>query len=176
MTGARIPSIFTWKTFQDLCVSGDLFSFSADDASRNRKLYPDILGSRRKHCLRTTRLILAFPTISPSMNQRALRDKSWGIYCDCKRNKGRWWTVRAVLPHPGAVVSVHGFHFPRRSMARCPRAGKFPAERKNRFLHGRRRLPARETLGGRFVSAGDGISGQLHIFRYPEGSYPCRNV
>lgn len=44
------------------------------------------------------------------MNQRALRDKSWGIYCDCKRNKGRWWTVRAVLPHPGAV-SVHGFHF-----------------------------------------------------------------
>lgn len=63
---------------------------------------------------------------------------------------------------PGCRICSR-FPLPRRSMARCPRAGKFPAERKNRFLHGRRRLPAREALGGRLVSAGDGISGQLHI-------------
>ena len=36
------------------------------------------------------------------------------------------------------------FPLPRRSMARCPRAGSFPRRGKNRFLHGRRRLPARE--------------------------------
>ena len=170
------PFDFYMENFQDLCVSGDLFFLFPLTMHLGIGNFIQTYSLSQKTLLADDTVDFGFSDdITINEPDGPLRDKSWGIYCDCKRNKGRWWTVRAVLPHPGAV-SVHGFHFHGGAWLGVRGRGSFPRRGKNRFLHGRRRLPAREALGGRLVSAGDGISGQLHIFRYPEGSYPCRNV
>ena len=169
------PFDFYMENFQDLCVSGDLFF-----------LFPLTMHLGIGNFIQTYSLsqktLLADDTVDFGFSDDITINEPEGL---CETNPGEFIAIVNVTKADGGryvqfyrtrVRICSRFPLPRRSMARCPRAGKFPAERKNRFLHGRRRLPAREALGGRLVSAGDGISGQLHIFRYPEGSYPCRNV
>lgn len=77
MAGAMHPFDFYGK-LSGSRVSGDLFFFSADDASRNRKLYPDILALAENTAFADDTVDFGFPTISPSMNQEGLvRDNLW---------------------------------------------------------------------------------------------------
>ena len=144
------PFDFYMENFQDLCVSGDLFF-----------LFPLTMHLGIGNFIQTYSLsqktLLADDTVDFGFSDDITINEPEGL---CETNPGEFIAIVNVTKADGGRYVQ--FYRTRRG--------------KNRFLHGRRRLPARETLGGRLVSAGDGISGQLHIFRYPKGSYPCRNV
>lgn len=170
------PFDFYMENFQDLCVSGDLFF-----------LFPLTMHLGIGNFIQTYSLsqktLLADDTVDFGFSDDITINEPEGL---CETNPGEFIAIVNVTKADGGrYVQFYRTRVPYLFTVSTSAAehglgvrgrGSFQRRGKNRFLHGRRRLPAREALGGRLVSAGDGISGQLHIFRYPEGSYPCRNV
>lgn len=126
------------ENFQDLCVSGDLFSADDDLGIGN---FIQTYCFSQKTLLADDTVDFGFPTISTSMNQRASVRQILGIYCDVnvtKADGGRYvqfYRTRVPYLFTVSLAAEHGS---------VSEGGEVSAERKNRFLHGRRRLPARE--------------------------------
>ena len=125
------PFDFTWN-FQDLCVSGDLFF-----------LFPLTMHLGIGNFIQTYSLsqktLLADDTVDFGFSDDITINEPEGL---CETNPGEFIAIVNVTKAdgdgtcsstaPGCRICSR-FPLPRRSMARCPRAGKFPAERKKPF-------------------------------------------
>ena len=166
------PFDFYMENFQDLCVSGDLFF-----------IFPLTMHLGIGNFIQTYSLsqktLLADDTVDFGFSDDITIDEPEDL---CETNPGEFIAIVNVKKADGGrYVQFYRTRVPYLFTVSTSAAEHGSVSEGGEVSRGEEKTVSYTAdegfrLAKLSVSAGDGISGQLHIFRYPEGSYPCRNV